>query len=120
MNPNKDARRTSEDEAFDMALRELEGNDPISEPLVSKRDDSKDKEKASRARAFPLTLGLVIHSLADGLALGASALPGAGQSDTESSTVSSSPSTQLSLVVFLALMIHKGNLTNTSIAKRRC
>jgi len=45
-------------------------------------------------RAYPLTLGLVVHGLADGLALGVSAL-----GDTE---------TDLSLVVFLALIIHKG------------
>lgn len=46
-------------------------------------------------RAYPLTLGLVVHGLADGLALGVSAL-----GDTES---------DLSLVVFLALLIHKGS-----------
>ena len=44
---------------------------------------------------YPLTLGLVIHSLADGLALGASA-SGENSSDTS-----------LSLVVFIALIIHK-------------
>ena len=43
----------------------------------------------------PLTLGLIIHSLADGLALGASA-SGENSSDTN-----------LSLVVFIALIIHK-------------
>ncbi|KAF8486597.1 Zinc/iron permease [Gautieria morchelliformis] len=45
--------------------------------------------------AYPLTLGLVIHSLADGLALGASA---SGESGSD---------TSLSLVVFIALIIHK-------------
>jgi solute carrier family 39 (zinc transporter), member 9 len=45
--------------------------------------------------ANPLTLGLVIHSLADGLALGASA-SGEHSSDTS-----------VSLVVFIALIIHK-------------
>lgn len=45
-------------------------------------------------KAYPLTLGLVMHGLADGLALGVSAL-----GNTES---------DLSLVVFLALIIHKG------------
>ncbi len=52
---------------------------------------------------LPLTLGLVIHSLADGLALGASALPLSG-TDGEGSA----SSTGLSLIVFLALIIHKG------------
>ncbi|KAF8507516.1 Zinc/iron permease [Hysterangium stoloniferum] len=44
--------------------------------------------------AHPLTLGLVIHSLADGLALGASASGEHGD-------------TSLSFLVFLALIIHK-------------
>jgi solute carrier family 39 (zinc transporter), member 9 len=48
--------------------------------------------------AYPLTLGLVVHSLADGLALGASA---SGESGTD---------TSLSLVVFIALIIHKCSL----------
>ena len=49
--------------------------------------------------ALPLTLGMVLHGLADGLALGVSAL--SGDSDAHSST-------NLSLVVFMALAIHKG------------
>ena len=44
--------------------------------------------------AHPLTLGLVIHSLADGLALGASASNEGGDSS-------------VSFLVFLALIIHK-------------
>lgn len=44
--------------------------------------------------AYPLTLGLMVHALADGFALGSSAL----------SPVDNS----LSLIVFLALIIHKG------------
>ena len=48
-------------------------------------------------QAYPFTLGLLIHALADGLALGVSALSNeAGDfSDT-------------TLVVFMALFIHKG------------
>ena len=48
--------------------------------------------------ALPLTLGMVLHGLADGLALGVSALSG---NDHESST-------NLTLVVFMALAVHKG------------
>lgn len=48
-----------------------------------------------RVVTHPLTLGLVIHSLADGLALGASA---SGEHNSN---------TSLSLVVFIALIIHK-------------
>jgi zinc transporter 9 len=46
--------------------------------------------------AFSLTLGLVIHGVADGLALGMSAL-------------ADSKSLDISLIVFLALLIHKGS-----------
>ncbi|KAF8585712.1 Zinc/iron permease [Ramaria rubella] len=53
------------------------------------------RELISHPVAYPLTFGLVIHSLADGLALGASAA-GEHKSDTN-----------LSLVVFFALIIHK-------------
>jgi len=101
-----DARRRDSDEAFDMALREIEGNlnESVTEPLMAKREP--EKEGSSRARAFPLTLGLVVHSLADGLALGASALPTSTQA-VEAGSTASSASTPLSFVVFLALIIHK-------------
>jgi len=73
----------------------------------------------TRTRALPLTLGLVVHSLADGLALGASALQGASD-DQESS--------ELSFVVFLALLVHKAptalalttSLLSTSLSRYEC
>lgn len=58
-----------------------------------------DWESANRKRAYPLTLGLFLHGLSDGLALGVSVL-----SDSNSPDASS----DLSFVVFLALAIHKG------------
>jgi zinc transporter 9 len=45
-------------------------------------------------RAYPLSLGLIVHALVDGYALGVSSL------DTRSGAVS--------FVVFLAIIIHKG------------
>ena len=48
--------------------------------------------------AYPITIGLIVHGLADGLALGMSML----------SNDNSSSSYGLSLVVFMALAIHKG------------
>ena len=51
------------------------------------------------ARANPITLGLVIHSLADGLALGASS-----GSSTGGGGIRDNP---LMLIVFFALLIHK-------------
>jgi solute carrier family 39 (zinc transporter), member 9 len=49
-------------------------------------------------KGLPLTLGLVLHALADGLALGVSFFPG---SDSEGGN--------LSIIVFLAILIHKGS-----------
>ena len=46
-------------------------------------------------KGFTLTLGLVLHALSDGLALG-------------SSVISGTESQELSLVIFAALIIHKG------------
>ena len=48
-------------------------------------------------KGFTLTLGLVLHALSDGLALG-------------SSIVSDTQSQELSFVIFAALIIHKGTL----------
>lgn len=53
---------------------------------------------SGRERAFPLTLGLVIHSLADGIALGAATL-----AKTKPGTANT-----VSFIVFLALLLHKG------------
>ena len=82
---------------FDVDLGELErqegmGHDAVPDP--SSHDAVVETQIRRPRRAYPLTLGLVMHGLADGLALGVSAL-----SNTE---------TDLSLVVFLALIIHKG------------
>ncbi|KAK7469074.1 hypothetical protein VKT23_003568 [Stygiomarasmius scandens] len=71
----------------------------------------------ARAQAIPLTLGLAIHSLADGLALGVSFFP------TSESTDSS-----LSAIVFLAIIIHKlptslaltTSLISTSLPRPEC
>lgn len=52
---------------------------------------------SGRERAFPLTLGLVIHSLADGIALGAANL-----AKTTPGTANT-----VSFIVFLALLLHK-------------
>ena len=51
-------------------------------------------------KAFPITLGLVFHSLADGLALGASSF----HRDIDDN----GQKFDLSLVVFMSLVIHKG------------
>lgn len=71
-----------------------------------------------KRKAYPLTLGLVVHGLADGLALGVSAL----------STSHLGALSDLSLVVFLALIVHKGptalalttSLLATSLPRAEC
>lgn len=56
--------------------------------------DSPDcKSSGSAVHGLNATLGLVIHGAADGIALGASSLSGRGS---------------LGLVVFLAVLVHKG------------
>ncbi|GLB38237.1 putative ZIP Zinc transporter [Lyophyllum shimeji] len=70
------------------------------------------------SRAFPLTFGLAVHGLADGLALGASSLAQTGSGGTSS----------LPLIVFLALIIHKAptslalttSLLATSLPRAKC
>ncbi|KAH8825055.1 Zinc/iron permease [Flagelloscypha sp. PMI_526] len=58
-------------------------------------------------RALPLTFGLIMHALADGLALGVSALStGHGEGD-EGKAESHEHTSSLSLIVFVALIIHK-------------
>ncbi|TDL17859.1 Zip-domain-containing protein [Rickenella mellea] len=108
---------STSDVEFDVSMAELEGGTPSSEPgLELGRDERID---SSRGKAYPLTLGLVIHSLADGLALGASALP-------KNSTAEQSST--LSIVVFLALIIHKAptalaltmSLLATSLPRSEC
>ena len=66
-------------------------------------------EGDSPPSAYPITLGLVLHGLADGLALGMSML---------SNNDSSSSSYALTLVVFLALAVHKGTLHRSSLVTR--
>jgi solute carrier family 39 (zinc transporter), member 9 len=58
---------------------------------------------SASTRAFALTLGLCLHALTDGLALGVSAL----------SDAPSAHQSEVSLVVFLALVIHKGRCSCT-------
>jgi zinc transporter 9 len=98
----------SPDSVFDVELAGFEdGADGPSGPHerraaasgVSATKTSNNAESDLPPSAYPITLGLVLHGLADGLALGMSML---------SNGESSSNSYALSLVVFLALAVHKG------------
>jgi solute carrier family 39 (zinc transporter), member 9 len=55
---------------------------------------------ADRKRAFALLLGLTIHGIADGLALGVAQVAGSSSGGTST----------LSLVVYFALVLHKGKI----------
>ena len=87
---------------FDVELGDLEQSEglpadpPRSATSAPPAYETSDRE--SKKRAYPLTLGLVVHALADGLALGSSALA----SDSDGPT-------GLSIVIFLALIVHKGS-----------
>jgi len=92
---------TSEAELFDAELGQLEREHDVGRSGFVQVDipDPLDLEESRGGKelAYPLTFGLVIHGLADGLALGVSSLQ-----SPESGALSN-----LSLIVFLALIIHK-------------
>lgn len=71
-------------------------------------DDYDGTSQRSKKAAFPLTLGLVMHALADGLALGSSALTGDGGHPAHGHAEGGGVGEGLSVVVFLALLVHKG------------
>ena len=87
---------------FDAELAELEGAQG-SESRTSQQTPLGTSEEIP---ALPLTLGLVIHSLADGFALGVSFFPGSNESKDSS----------LSAIVFLAIIIHKRAFYRVSVS----
>lgn len=101
--PAHHARVASRDDVFDVELAAFEDDEdgaPAPPPLRASTSTTVAKshgEDNAPPSAHPITIGLVVHGLADGLALGMSVLSG---------DVSSSYG--LSLVVFLALAVHKG------------
>ncbi|EGN98482.1 hypothetical protein SERLA73DRAFT_91868 [Serpula lacrymans var. lacrymans S7.3] len=76
---------------FDIDLEELEQEEGLAQS--TSRPSRSPLHIESIRRAYPLSIGLVVHGLVDGYALGVSALH--------------SESPNLSLVVFLAIIIHK-------------
>ncbi|KAI0338884.1 Zinc/iron permease [Trametopsis cervina] len=114
--PDADTRTSiSRNVVFDVELGELEQDESVTMDHVAPSSRNKDAlPPASPVVAYPLTLGLMVHALADGLALGSSAV-----SPLDSS---------LSLVVFLALIVHKApavlalstSLLSTSLSRSEC
>jgi len=78
---------------FQIDLEELEREEGVI-PDRSSHITSSHTTADSVNRAYPLSLGLVVHALVDGYALGVAA--------------SDDRSPSLSLIVFLAIIIHKG------------
>jgi len=117
--PLHSVKRTASDVEFDLDLDELEREQGVgsSESGVGTMSPE-DSEAEAKKRAFPLTTGLVIHGVADGLALGVSALSDSGPES----------SADLSLIVFFALLIHKAPtvlaltsaLLSTSLPRSTC
>ncbi|CDO70839.1 hypothetical protein BN946_scf184801.g32 [Trametes cinnabarina] len=120
--------KPSEEEStveFDVELGELERAEGISPAGPSRPHPPPHEVVETRARALPLTLGLVVHALADGLALGSASL---SDGASEPSTSGSVHPTGLSVVVFLALVVHKAptalalttSLLSTSLSPAQC
>ncbi|KAI6039355.1 Zinc/iron permease [Pisolithus marmoratus] len=90
---------TTQEDTFQIDLEELEREQGLTvpsivgsrPPLPTGRHFSSDD---AFHRVFPLSLGLVVHALVDGYALGVSATADEGSS-------------ALSLIVFLAIIVHK-------------
>jgi len=117
----------SPDSIFDVELAGLDdGTDGVPLPAPHERRAATSSVSATKTNvesdspsAYPITLGLVLHGLADGLALGMSVL---------SNDESSSHPYALSLVVFMALAVHKAptalaytvSLMSTSLSRVEC
>ncbi|PPR02852.1 hypothetical protein CVT24_002330 [Panaeolus cyanescens] len=107
------SRSNNSELEFDAELGDLDHNGRISEQRESGTPTL--EAVGGKRRAFSLLLGLSMHGLADGLALGVASL-----SQTGSST--------LSFVVFVALALHKAptslafttSLLSTSLSRDEC
>lgn len=83
---------------FDAELHQLEDGNGSDHGLFTQQGLALVKEKA-----LSTTLGLVIHSLVDGFALGVSFFP------------ADAATSNLSAIVFLAIIVHKGPATSFSL-----
>lgn len=94
--PEIQVRGDVEEVHFDIALDELEREEGMSPPgsQASTWQMLQNPNSSNVQRANPLSLGLVVHALVDGYALGVSSL------DTRSGAIP--------FIIFLAIIIHKG------------
>ena len=100
--PNRPSFRDSTSEIeFDAELGDIGLGNPLDRrlnPPSTPNSSNTLEASADGERAFALLLGLVIHGIADGFALGIAHVTGS----------SSGSANALSLVVFFALILHKG------------
>jgi len=119
--PNRPSFHDSTPEIeFDAELGDIGLGNPLDRRLnpPSVPNSNTLEASADRERAFALLLGLVIHGIADGLALGIAHVAGS----------SSGGANALSLVVFFALILHKAPTTlafttsiiSTNIPRSKC
>ncbi|KAK7690245.1 hypothetical protein QCA50_006900 [Cerrena zonata] len=105
---------------FDVELGELEAAEGMGAQEERERRHTPyepQSDSDGKKKAYPVTLGLIVHALADGLALGSSAF----------STTSASTS-GLSFLIFAALVVHKApvalalstSLLSTSLSRSDC
>lgn len=90
---------STSDVEFDAEMGDLGLGNPSDRRLDPQPTPSVPEESVDRERALALLLGLVIHGVADGLALGVANVAGSSTGSTNA----------LSLVVFFVLILHKGN-----------
>ena len=94
---------------FDVELGDLERTEGISQDSGGRPYPHTGSENAElQQRAFPLTFGLAIHAFVDGIAMGSAALSASGSDEN-------SKSSRLFVAVFLALVVHKGDICVLSL-----
>ena len=109
---------------FDVELGDLEQSEAFDQGDASRTTATEFSagigEDVPQQRAYPLTLGLVVHALADGLALGSAAFSDTLASEHASAEESSYVPSGLSLAVFIALVVHKGACGHSPCGSLHC
>lgn len=100
----KNSAMPETDVEFDAELEDLEQPQP-GRTFFAANAAAATEPDSGRERALPLTFGLVVHGLADGFALGASSLAPHKENANNA----------LPIVVFLALILHKGASNRMSL-----
>ncbi|KAI9610156.1 hypothetical protein H4Q26_007155 [Puccinia striiformis f. sp. tritici PST-130] len=84
----------------------LNANSPHEEEVHNNRQ-KKTKNSRIQSNSFSTVIGLLTHSLADGIALGASSVPITTPIPTSKRNGKESTAISLQFIIFLAIMVHK-------------